>query len=96
MVAFELLFKSYDAIPLGVVSSYAAMMELGLEASNTVYEQAVLIVLPIVSLLFLINLGIGFITKSAPAEFVFVWFPNDNFGDILCTLFFRRCNSIRI
>src|SRR6056300_936176 len=45
LVAFELLFKSYDAIPLGVVSSYTEMMELGLEASNTVYEQAVLIVL---------------------------------------------------
>jgi len=39
---------------------------LAIEASGIIYSEAVLIVLPIVSLLFLMNLGIGFITKSAP------------------------------
>ena len=88
LVAFELLFKSYDAIPLGVVSSYAAMMELGLEASNTVYEQAVLIVLPIVSLLFLMNLGIGFITKSAPQLNLFSFgFPMTILGTFFALYF---------
>jgi len=88
LVAFELLFKSYDAIPLGVVSSYTEMMELGLEASNTVYEQAVLIVLPIVSLLFLMNLGIGFITKSAPQLNLFSFgFPMTILGTFFALYF---------
>ena len=34
--------------------------------TNSIYQNAVIIVLPIVSILFFMNLGIGFITKSAP------------------------------
>lgn len=37
-----------------------------MSSTNTIYSNAVIIVLPIVSILFLMNLGIGFITKSAP------------------------------
>jgi len=66
LVVFELLYKSYETLPLGGGYDLSTMFELGIEASGTVYEQAVIIVLPIVSLLFLMNLGIGFITKSAP------------------------------
>jgi flagellar biosynthetic protein FliR len=66
LVIFELLYKSYETIPLGGLNDFSEIFELGIEASSTVYEQAVIIVLPIVSLLFLMNLGIGFITKSAP------------------------------
>ena len=63
-------------------------MELGLEASNTVYEQAVLIVLPIVSLLFLMNLGIGFITKSAPQLNLFSFgFPMTILGTFFALYF---------
>jgi len=66
LVIFELLYKSYETLPLGGLNDLSTLFELGIEASSTVYEQAVIIVLPIVSLLFLMNLGIGFITKSAP------------------------------
>ena len=66
LVVFKLLYESYDLIPLNSIETYQSIMEIGLEASGIVYEKAVLIVLPIVSLLFLMNLGIGFITKSAP------------------------------
>jgi flagellar biosynthetic protein FliR len=66
LVIFELLYKSYETIPLGRLNDLSEIFELGIEASSTVYERAVIIVLPIVSLLFLMNLGIGFITKSAP------------------------------
>jgi len=66
LVIFELLYKSYETLPLGSLNDLNSMFALGIEASNTIYEQAVIIVLPIVSLLFLMNLGIGFITKSAP------------------------------
>ena len=66
LVIFELLYKSYDTLPLGSLNDLNSMFSLGIEASSTIYEQAVIIVLPIVSLLFLMNLGIGYITKSAP------------------------------
>ena len=42
------------------------MIEKSIQSSNTLYYNAVIIVLPIVSILFFMNLGIGFITKSAP------------------------------
>jgi len=66
LVIFELLYKSYETLPLGSLNDLNSIFALGIEASSTIYEQAVIIVLPIVSLLFLMNLGIGFITKSAP------------------------------
>src|SRR6056300_1687658 len=66
LVIFELLYKSYETLPLGSLNDLNSMFALGIEASSMIYEQAVIIVLPIVSLLFLMNLGIGFITKSAP------------------------------
>ena len=66
LVIFELLFKSYDTIPLGTLNNISQTVALAIEASGIIYSEAVLIVLPIVSLLFLMNLGIGFITKSAP------------------------------
>ena len=66
LIIFVLLYKSYETVPLGSLKDLNSMFALGIEASSTIYEQAVIIVLPIVSLLFLMNLGIGFITKSAP------------------------------
>ncbi|MEL0033166.1 MAG: flagellar biosynthetic protein FliR, partial [Paracoccaceae bacterium] len=66
LVIFELLYKSYDTIPLGTLDNISQTVALAIEASGIIYSEAVLIVLPIVSLLFLMNLGIGFITKSAP------------------------------
>ena len=66
LVIFQLLYKSYATLPLGSLNDLNKIFKLGIEASGTIYEQAVIIVLPIVSLIFLMNLGIGFITKSAP------------------------------
>ena len=37
-----------------------------MQSTESLYKNAVIIVLPIVSILFFMNLGIGFITKSAP------------------------------
>lgn len=66
LVIFELLYKSYQKIPIGSLNSLTETFKLALEASNVVYMQSIMIALPIVSLIFLMNLGIGFITKSAP------------------------------
>ena len=53
-------------MPIGSFYSFDNVIEKAISSSNTIYSNAVIIVLPIVSILFFMNLGIGFITKSAP------------------------------
>ena len=66
LVIFDLIFKSFELVPLGSFYEFESVIEKSIQSSNTLYYNAVIIVLPIVSLLFFMNLGIGFITKSAP------------------------------
>ena len=66
LVIFDLIFKSFELVPLGSFYEFESVIEKSLKSSNTLYYNAVIIVLPIVSILFFMNLGIGFITKSAP------------------------------
>jgi len=66
LVIFDLIFKSFEFVPLGSFYEFESVIEKSIQSSNTLYYNAVIIVLPIVSILFFMNLGIGFITKSAP------------------------------
>ena len=66
LIIFDLLFKSFSFVPIGSFYSFDRVIEKAMSSTNTIYSNAVIIVLPIVSILFLMNLGIGFITKSAP------------------------------
>ena len=66
LIIFELFFKSYDVVPIGSFYSFKDVVEKAINSTNSIYQNAVIIVLPIVSILFFMNLGIGFITKSAP------------------------------
>ena len=63
---FRYFFQSFDAIPFGEFRDFKTTIEVGLSASGLLYEKAVILALPIVGLLFFMNVGIGFITKSAP------------------------------
>ena len=66
LIIFDLLFKSFSYVPIGGFYSFDRVIDKAISSTNTIYSNAVIIVLPIVSILFLMNLGIGFITKSAP------------------------------
>ena len=66
LIIFDLIFKSFELVPLGSFYEFETVVEKSLKSSNSIYYNAVIIVLPIVSILFFMNLGIGFITKSAP------------------------------
>lgn len=66
LVIFDLIFKSFDVVPLGSFYNFENVIEKSINSSSSLYYNAVIIVLPIVSILFFMNLGIGFITKSAP------------------------------
>ena len=66
LVIFDLIYKSFDLVPIGSFYEFETLIEKSIKSSNSLYYNAVIIVLPIVSILFFMNLGIGFITKSAP------------------------------
>ena len=66
LVIFDLIYKSFDLLPIGSFYEFETLIEKSIRSSNSLYYNAVVIVLPIVSILFFMNLGIGFITKSAP------------------------------
>jgi len=66
LIIFDLIFKSFELVPIGSFYNFEKVIEKSIQSSNTLYHNAVIIVLPIVSILFFMNLGIGFITKSAP------------------------------
>lgn len=66
LIVFELIYKSFNVVPIGSFYNFSEVIEKAISSSNTIYSNAVIIVLPIVSILFFMNLGIGFITKSAP------------------------------
>ena len=66
LIVFELFYKSYDMVPIGSFYNFKDVVEEAINSTNSIYQNAVIIVLPIVSILFFMNLGIGFITKSAP------------------------------
>ena len=53
-------------MPIGTVVDYKYMIQEALTSADFLFRTAVIIVLPIVSILFFMNIGIGFITKSAP------------------------------
>ena len=66
LIVFELFYKSYEVVPIGSFYNFKDVIEEAISSTNSIYQNAVIIVLPIVSILFFMNLGIGFITKSAP------------------------------
>tara|TARA_Y100000589_G_scaffold256016_1_gene245072 strand:+ start:271 stop:1080 length:810 start_codon:yes stop_codon:yes gene_type:complete len=66
LIVFELFYNSYQIVPIGSFYNFQDVIQEAINSSNSIYQNAVIIVLPIVSILFFMNLGIGFITKSAP------------------------------
>ena len=67
-------------MPIGSAVDYKNMIKEALSSADFLFKTAVYSQLPIVSILFFMNIGIGFITKSAPATKLFSFgFPNDNF-----------------
>jgi len=66
LIIFEILFKSFENYPIGSLINYKNSIETAVFSTGFIFSTAVTIVLPIVSILFFMNVGIGFITKSAP------------------------------
>jgi flagellar biosynthetic protein FliR len=88
LIIFELIFQSYESFPIGGMVNYKNMIENALLSTDFLFQTAVMIVLPIVSILFFMNLGIGFITKSAPQLNLFSFgFPMTILGTFFALYF---------
>ena len=66
LIIFEMIYKSYETLPIGSFANLSNLVERALYSSDIMFKMAIVISLPIVSILVFINIGIGFITKSAP------------------------------
>lgn len=66
LLVFEAIYKSYDVLPIGTFAGHSRLLERVISSSDTMFKMAIVVALPIISILVFINIGIGFITKSAP------------------------------
>ena len=66
MLVLAIMINSYTLAPIGEPLVYQIMIQTGIDAAGLMFAFAASIMLPIVAVLFIINLAIGIITKSAP------------------------------
>lgn len=66
MLILALVIESYNTVPIGRAVMFPVMIQTGIDAGGLMFAFAASIMLPIVAVLFIINLAIGVITKSAP------------------------------
>lgn len=66
LVVFAIIIESYSFAPIGAGVNYEALFTVGELAGSTMFATAAQLMLPIVTVLFLVNIAIGVITRSAP------------------------------
>ena len=66
LVALRIVLESYALVPPGAAVDPAAMITAGLAAGAQMFAFAARLMLPVVSVLLLVNVVIGVITRSAP------------------------------
>lgn len=76
LAAIRLVLESYRLVPIGAQINGAALTEAGLAAAGHMFRDAARIMMPVVSVLVLLNFVIGVITRSAPTLNIFAFgFP---------------------
>lgn len=67
LVAIRIVIESYSILPPGSDFQPEQLIETGLQAGTAMFALGLAIMLPVVSVLLLLNIVIGVITRSAPA-----------------------------
>jgi flagellar biosynthetic protein FliR len=76
LAAIRLILDSYRLVPIGAPIEGTALTGAGLSATGEMFRDAAQIMMPVVSVLLLLNLVIGVITRSAPTLNIFAFgFP---------------------
>jgi flagellar biosynthetic protein FliR len=71
LVAVELVIKTYETIPAGAGFQAGPALSAGQEAAAMMFQMSTQIMMPIVTILLLVNVLIGVITRSAPQMNIF-------------------------
>ena len=76
VIVISLLLESFQVLPIGQMVQVKSLMAFTIEWSSMMFLGAVMIGLPLMSSLLFINIGLGVITRAAPALNIFaVGFP---------------------
>ena len=76
LAAISIVFESYRLVPVGAPINAALLAQTGLTAAGTMFLDAAQIMMPVVSVLLVLNIVIGVITRSAPTLNIFAFgFP---------------------
>jgi len=76
VIVITLILESFKALPIGQMLAPDMLMAVLLEWSSMMFLGALLLALPVMICLLFINIGIGVITRAAPALNIFaVGFP---------------------
>jgi flagellar biosynthetic protein FliR len=76
VIVISLVLESFQLLPIGELIELQALIGLIIEWSSMMFLGALLLGMPIIASLLLINIGLGVITRAAPALNIFaVGFP---------------------
>lgn len=76
LAAIRLVLDSYRLLPVGAPIDAGAMTGAGMTATSRMFRDAAQLMMPVVSVLLLLNIVIGVITRSAPQLNIFAFgFP---------------------
>ena len=71
LTVLRLILDSYIHIPPGSVFDFSAVAQAGIAAGGEMFAHAARLMMPVVSVLLLVNMGIGVMTRSAPQLNIF-------------------------
>ncbi|CUH68479.1 Flagellar biosynthetic protein FliR [Thalassovita gelatinovora] len=71
LVALRIMLDSYEFIPPGTLFDTGILIQSGIAAAGEMFGFAVRLMMPVVSVLLMVNMAIGVITRSAPQLNIF-------------------------
>lgn len=71
LTVLRLIMDSYIHIPPGTVFDFSGIAQAGIAAGGEMFAHATRLMMPVVSVLLLVNMGIGVMTRSAPQLNIF-------------------------
>ena len=81
LLVISIILKSYELSPIAYTPDLSSLVASGIEAAGMMFFAATMIMLPIVTLLLMINITIGVVTRSAPTLNLFSFgFPISMLG----------------
>ena len=66
LLVISIMLKSYEISPVAYMPDMSIMIQTAIEAAGMMFFAAAMIMLPVITLLLMINISIGIITRSAP------------------------------